>query len=161
MTAIEVLAFLKSEGTAETVEGMTRYGIPNDNAFGVPMGTMKKFAKRIGKDHSLAAELWKAGWYETRTVAVFVDEAAKVTKRQMDSWASDFNNWAICDTACFRLFDQTAHAWDKYSELDSLAQGVCATGRVCVDLVTLCSRQRSTEFIVHFSIGVDRGRTTG
>lgn len=116
MKTTEVLALLESEGTVETVEGMTRYGIPNDKAFGVPMGTMRKFAKQIGKDHSLATELWKTGWYEARTVAVFVDEPAKVTKRQMDAWAKDFDSWAICDTACFSLFDQTPHAWEKVSK---------------------------------------------
>ena len=26
----------------------------------------------------------------------------------MDAWAGDFDNWAICDTVCFNLFDRTA-----------------------------------------------------
>src|SRR5262249_19822413 len=25
----------------------------------------------------------------------------------------DFDNWAICDTVCFHLFDRTPHAWRK------------------------------------------------
>ena len=36
MTVDDVLAWLEAEGTDETVEGMSRYGIPNDRAFGVP-----------------------------------------------------------------------------------------------------------------------------
>jgi 3-methyladenine DNA glycosylase AlkD len=31
----------------------------------------------------------------------------------MDRWCRDFDSWAICDTACFHLFDRTAHAWRK------------------------------------------------
>ena len=31
----------------------------------------------------------------------------------MDTWCDDFDNWAICDTACFALFDRTPHAWAK------------------------------------------------
>jgi 3-methyladenine DNA glycosylase AlkD len=31
----------------------------------------------------------------------------------MDRWAADFDNWAICDTVCFHLFDKTAHRWDR------------------------------------------------
>jgi 3-methyladenine DNA glycosylase AlkD len=31
----------------------------------------------------------------------------------MDRWCRDFDNWAICDTACFHLFDRTPHAWAK------------------------------------------------
>jgi 3-methyladenine DNA glycosylase AlkD len=31
----------------------------------------------------------------------------------MDKWARDFDNWAICDTICFHLFDKTPYAWKK------------------------------------------------
>jgi 3-methyladenine DNA glycosylase AlkD len=31
----------------------------------------------------------------------------------MDAWARDFDNWAICDTLCFHLFDRTPHAFRK------------------------------------------------
>jgi len=32
---------------------------------------------------------------------------------QMDRWCRDFDNWAICDTLCFVLFDRSPHAWKK------------------------------------------------
>ena len=28
----------------------------------------------------------------------------------------EFDNWAICDTLCFNLFDRTPHAWAKVAE---------------------------------------------
>ncbi len=31
----------------------------------------------------------------------------------MDRWARDFDNWGICDTVCFVLFDRTPHAWAR------------------------------------------------
>ena len=31
----------------------------------------------------------------------------------MDRWARDFDNWGVCDTLCFALFDRTPHAWRK------------------------------------------------
>ena len=37
-----------------------------------------------------------------------VDDASRVTAAQMDKWCRDFDNWAICDTVCFKLFDQVA-----------------------------------------------------
>jgi 3-methyladenine DNA glycosylase AlkD len=46
-------------------------------------------------------------------VASFVDEPALVTPAQMDRWCRDFDNWGICDTVCFFLFDRTPHAWRK------------------------------------------------
>jgi 3-methyladenine DNA glycosylase AlkD len=34
----------------------------------------------------------------------------------MEQWAREFDNWATCDTACFKLFDQTPHAWPKIGQ---------------------------------------------
>jgi 3-methyladenine DNA glycosylase AlkD len=31
----------------------------------------------------------------------------------MDRWCRDFDNWAVCDHACFHLFDKSPHAWSK------------------------------------------------
>ena len=91
----------------------TRYGIHTDHAFGVPMKQMKALAKQLGTDHDLAIALWDSGWYEARMVATMVDDPARVSARQMDAWCRDLDNWAICDTACFNLFDRTPHAWKK------------------------------------------------
>src|SRR5262245_24871765 len=92
---------------------MARYGIPSANAFGVSVGTMHKLAKRLGRSHELAVGLWETGWYEARMMASFLDEPDRVTPAQMERWCRDFDSWAICDTACFQLFDRTPHAWDK------------------------------------------------
>ena len=94
---------------------MARYAIPSDKAFGVSVGTLRQLAKRLGPDHDLAAALWKSGWYEARMLATMVDDPARVTATQMDRWCGAFDNWAICDTACFHLFDRTPHAWGRVS----------------------------------------------
>lgn len=90
-----------------------RFGIPNENAYGVPMGRIKAFARKAGKDHALAAALWASGSYEARLLALHVDDPAHLTPAQMDAWVGEFDNWAICDTACFTLFDRTPHAWGR------------------------------------------------
>jgi 3-methyladenine DNA glycosylase AlkD len=116
MNAKEVLAWLERKGTRRQRESMARYGLLAEKAFGVPVGTMLGLAKTIGKDHALAADLWKAGWYEARMVAGMVDDPEKVTRRQMDAWARAFDNWGVCDTVCFHLFDRTPFAWEKARE---------------------------------------------
>jgi 3-methyladenine DNA glycosylase AlkD len=113
MNKSEVLAWLERKGSKRNVSGLARYGIVTRRAYGVPVGTMLKFAKQIGKDHALAAELWKSGWYEARMVAAMVDDPNQVTRRQMDAWAADFDNWGICDTVCWHLFDYTPYAFAK------------------------------------------------
>lgn len=112
--ARDLLAWLKQAGDARTLEEMgPRYGIHTPRAFGVKVGVLRSKAKAIGHDHELALSLWETGWYEARMLACFVDDPALVTPAQMDRWCRDFDNWAICDTACFHLFDRTEHAWKK------------------------------------------------
>jgi 3-methyladenine DNA glycosylase AlkD len=113
MTADQVVRWLEKKGRRRNLEGLARYGIVAPRAFGVTVGTLVGLAKRLGRDHALAAALWKSGWYEARMLAAMVDEPARVTRRQMDAWAAAFDNWAICDHACFHLFDRTPFAWEK------------------------------------------------
>jgi 3-methyladenine DNA glycosylase AlkD len=110
------LAELKRNGSKAGLAGMARYAIPSDRAFGVPMRQIQALAKQLGRDHALAKELWASGWYEARTLAAYVDDPAQVTATQMDRWCRDFDNWAICDTVCFALFDRTPHAWSKVAK---------------------------------------------
>jgi len=113
MTVPDVLVWLRRRSSKRNVDGMARYGITvaNGKVFGVSMGTMKTLQKRLGRDHPLAQGLWATGWYEARILASLIDEPAKVTRRQMDAWVKAFDNWAICDTCCFHLFDRTPLAW--------------------------------------------------
>ncbi len=113
----DCLAWLQSHASTKVRDEMgPRYGIHTDRAFGVPMAQMKVLAKQTGVDHSLADALWKSGWYEARIVASLADDPAVVTPMQMDRWCGAFDNWAICDTVCFNLFDRTPHAWSKVDE---------------------------------------------
>ncbi|HEY7368957.1 MAG TPA: DNA alkylation repair protein, partial [Thermoanaerobaculia bacterium] len=102
------VSWLKSHGSRSVRDGMARYGIPSDGAFGVSMGTIQRYAKSLGKSHALAEELWKTGQYESRMLVAYVAEPARLTAAQMDRWCKDFDNWAVCDTLCFALFDKTS-----------------------------------------------------
>lgn len=100
-------------GSKKARDGMARFAIPSDRAFGIAMNELKLLAKRIGRNHELACGLWKSGWYEARMVAVFIAERDDVTPKLMDDWCRDFDSWAVCDHACFHLFDRTPHAFKK------------------------------------------------
>jgi 3-methyladenine DNA glycosylase AlkD len=112
-----IVASLKSLGSKRIRDEMgPRYGIHTEKAFGVSMSNIQQVAKRVGRNHELALALWATGWYEARMLTSFVDEPDKVTASQMDRWCRDFDNWGICDTLCFNLFDQTPHAFRKIEQ---------------------------------------------
>lgn len=107
-----VLAALEAEGSAKVRDVMgPRYGIVTaDRVLGVPMARIQAVARPLGKDHGLAAALWATRVYEGRMTAFLIDDPALVTHAQMDAWRAEFDNWAVTDTACFKLFDKVAGA---------------------------------------------------
>ena len=109
----KLLKKLKSMEKPENVEGMARYGINPKNNLGISIYKLRPIAKEIGKNHDLALKLWNSGIHDARLLACFIDDPKKVTSKQMDLWAYNFDSWDICDQACTSLFDLTPLAWEK------------------------------------------------
>ena len=111
VSAGEVIAWLKKSGSAKAAAGLGRYGLPTTNAYGIAVGTLRAYAKRIGHDHRLALQLWRSGSFEARILASFLGDPQQLTLAQMNAWCRDFDNWGTTDTACFALFDRSPLAW--------------------------------------------------
>lgn len=107
------LAELQKLSTQRDLENLPRFGITAKSALGVSLANVQKLAKTLGRDHELARALWDTGCYEARLLTAFVAEPASLTPAQMERWCKDFDNWAVCDTLCFHLFDRVPHAWNK------------------------------------------------
>jgi 3-methyladenine DNA glycosylase AlkD len=114
--ARDAVAALRKLGTKRHKDALPRFAIPAERAFGVTMGDIQKLAKTLGRDHALAEALWATEWYEARLLASFVGEPERVTPSQMDRWCRDFDNWAVCDTVCFHLFDKSPHAFGRVAK---------------------------------------------
>jgi 3-methyladenine DNA glycosylase AlkD len=112
-SAKQILFKLKKLENKKNKEGMARFGINTENAYGISVSTIRKIAKDLKRDHRLAQELWKTKNHEARLLACFIDEPEKVTEAQMEKWAKDFDSWDICDLCCSNLFDQTPYAYKK------------------------------------------------
>lgn len=109
----QALSELEELAEARIRDGLGRYGIvTTDKVLGVAMANVQKVAKRFAPDHDLAAALWASGVYEARLMTAYVDDPTLVTPAQMDRQARQFDNWATCDTLCFKLFDRTGAAFD-------------------------------------------------
>lgn len=113
MDAKNVLQELKKHRNPQNIAGMARFGINPKNTLGISIPLLRILAKRVGKNHGLAQGLWQSGIHEARILATLVDEAEKVTEKQMDQWAADFDSWDVCDQVCMNLFDKTPWAYVK------------------------------------------------
>ncbi len=117
MNCAEILQRLASRPDPHAVAGMARYGIVAKKVYGGwSTPALKQFAREIGRNHALAQELWASEVFEARALATLIDEPEKVTARQMNNWARDFDNWAICDGACINVFRYTRFAHQKCVE---------------------------------------------
>jgi len=95
---------------------MARFGINPKNTLGVAIPVLRQIAKQNGKNHKLAIQLWKSGIHEARILASMVDEIEKVSEKQMDSWAKDFDSWDVCDQVCMNLFYVHPSAFKKCAQ---------------------------------------------
>jgi 3-methyladenine DNA glycosylase AlkD len=120
MTVAEIIKKLRSLGTPGNVAGMERFGIVTMKSFGITAPILKQYAREVKKQaddrHALAQGLWKTGIYDARAVAFLIDDPNQVTKKQMDAWARDFDNWATVDGTCGYLFCRTPFAYEKAFE---------------------------------------------
>ncbi len=114
---IELLPNILSEfallRNSKNIEGMKRFGIVADKAFGIPTPTLRNMAKKYKGDHELAIALWNSGYHEARRLAALVADPKQTTSELMDAWVQEFYSWDICDSACFDLFRKLPLAYSK------------------------------------------------
>jgi len=113
---------LKAKAKPENVEEMAKFGMNAVKRLGVSVPDMRKLAKEIGKDHSLALDLWKTTIPEARIVAGMIGDPERLTDKQMESWVKGFDSWDVCDQVCMNLFEKSPlvmkkiHDWSEREE---------------------------------------------
>ena len=115
----EILAEILSQANPDAVAGMARFGINPERTFGVSIPALRKIAVRTGKNHELAAALWRSGVHEARLLATMIEVPAELSAEQMDGWVADFNSWDVCDQCCNNLFRKSPVAHAKAVEWSS------------------------------------------
>jgi 3-methyladenine DNA glycosylase AlkD len=107
---------LRALGEQRNTDGMARFGIRAKVVYGVAKPKMDELARRIGKNHDLALELWATGVHDARILAGLIDQPQQVNASQMERWVRDFDNWDVCDGTCCHLFVFAVPAWAKAVE---------------------------------------------
>ena len=151
MNAKEILKRIKPLGKPENVEGMSRFGIAADTAYGVPIPELRKHAKEFRNNHKLALELWDSNVHEGKLLAAFIDNPKEITEEQMQEWVNDFYSWDICDQICSNLFDKTPFAYDKAIEWSKEEKEfVRRAGFVMMAVLAVHDKKTSNEKFLQF-----------
>ncbi len=118
MTYEEVMNGLRklSNVNPKDIAGMARFGINTENVLCISMPDLRNFAKKVGRNHEAALQVWDSGIHEAKILAALIDEPKKVTEGQMEKWVSGFDSWDVCDQVIMNLFDKTEFAYKKAEE---------------------------------------------
>src|SRR5438105_9902010 len=112
-TKAAILRELKKLANPEVRAKMAYFGVNVPKSLGISAPVLHTLAKRIGKDHRLAQEIWATGVHEARILATLIGEPEKVTAAEMELWARDFDSWDVVDAACCYLYAYAKPAWSK------------------------------------------------
>jgi 3-methyladenine DNA glycosylase AlkD len=115
-TKAAALRELKELADPKVRAKLAYFGVNVPKAYGISAPVLHAFARHIGRDQSLAEELWSSGVHEARILAALIAESEKITAAQMERWVRDFDSWDVVDTACCYLYAQAKPAWDKIYE---------------------------------------------
>ncbi|MDD4993843.1 MAG: DNA alkylation repair protein [Paludibacter sp.] len=156
MNVNEVLVEIKSLSTPEHFEKLAHFGINDSKAYGVKIPLLRLLAKKIGKNHELALELWKTEIHEARLLATMIDDPKQVTENQFDSWVGDFNSWDMCDQCC-GLFSKTPFVLSKI-EIYSTAKEefVKRTAFVLMCALVINNKKADNELFIPFFELIER-----
>ncbi len=83
MATADVLQLLESNKNERGIEHWNRRD-DELKSFGIGLTVLRKLAKQIGRDHELAAKLWKSDTYDARVLGLLIDEPKKLTREQAE-----------------------------------------------------------------------------
>lgn len=87
MNKADVLALLEANRNEKGIQAWTRTGAPDEKlkSYGIGLTVLRKLAKEIGSDHSLAMELWESDVYDAKLIALLIDDPKRVTREQAEA----------------------------------------------------------------------------
>lgn len=112
-TAAQIVAHLRSLRDERNIAGQQRFGIQTAaEQLGIAGPMLHALARPLRRNHALALELWFTRIHDARILATLIEDPLHVTRRQLESWVRDADNWAMTDSLAF-LVDRTPFAEEK------------------------------------------------
>ena len=105
MKKTEVMALLKEHRNERGVAHWQALGPKTAGlkSYGIGLTQLRKLAKQIGRDHTLAQQLWTSDLYEAKVIGLLVDEPKKITREQAETQVEQLHGgmlahvFASCD----------------------------------------------------------------
>ena len=119
MTVREVIKQLESLGDEKRRAHNSRNG-SGDNQFGVPLGDLRKLAKKIKINHELALALWKTGNIDAQLLATLLIKPKNLSTDEMDRMVRSVTFTQVADWL-------NSYVVKQHPDKESLRQGWMTT----------------------------------
>lgn len=116
MKSVEVYNLLEQHKNVRGIENWKKNNYGNLESFGIGLTQLKVIAKKIGKNHDLAIDLWKEPNYDVKTISILIEEPKKVDIIQVELMVNDANMWMLCHTWVQNLFCKVSFSFDISEE---------------------------------------------
>lgn len=87
MDCTDVIELLKEHRNERGIDHWIRLNPEPNNikSFGIGLTVLRKLAKKVGRDHEFAKELWKSDIYDVKVVSLLIDDPKLMTIEQAES----------------------------------------------------------------------------
>lgn len=129
----DILIYLQSLKKPNLVEGGEM----------VYLDDIKKLAKEIGKDHSLADKLWKTNDSSAKHLAIKLTNYKNFNTNLLDDWVKYITGWGSCDDFCGNIVCFTEYASKKvfkWADSDDLYTRRAAFATICYLSLKKCKK---------------------
>tara|TARA_Y100001934_G_scaffold45669_1_gene55300 strand:+ start:11613 stop:12311 length:699 start_codon:yes stop_codon:yes gene_type:complete len=97
VTKTEVLALLKENKNERGIANWKKMGDTGGlQSYGIGLSQLRKLAKKVGRSHSLAAQLWKSKNYDAKVISLLIDEPKKLTREQIETQVEQLEAGMLC-----------------------------------------------------------------
>ena len=91
MNKTQVLALLKENRNERGIANWKKRGHGDGGlkSFGIGLTVLRKLAKQIGRDQTLARTLWEANIYDAKVLGLLIDDPKQLTREQAEEQVED------------------------------------------------------------------------
>jgi 3-methyladenine DNA glycosylase AlkD len=92
MKKSDVIKLIRDNQNQRGIDNWEKQHNPNGlKSFGIGLTQLRKLAKQVGRNHTLALELWDTDIYDAKTVALLIDEPKLITEYQAEKQVEELN----------------------------------------------------------------------
>ena len=86
MTKSEVMVPLKANRNDRGVKNWEKLGPDTGGlkSFGIGLTQLRKLARKVGRDHNLALQLWKSANHDAKIIGLLIDDPKLLTREQVE-----------------------------------------------------------------------------